>query len=193
MSAGAQVGFAPPAPRRPVAAARKGMRVFLGIDLGVHMGWAVVDEDGRRVGSGVWHFTQSAKESQRDPGARWLRAHAKVREFLGRYATHSNYRLGSVGYELVRRHEGVKAAHVYGALESILQAQCSALEICPDTVEVADLKQIAVGAGGGRRADKEAVMRAALARWPEMGGDDNEADALWLADMERRRVLGVAL
>lgn len=193
MTAGTQVRFAPPQPRRAAGTPRKGVRVFIGFDLGLRMGYGVVDEDGKRVQSGVWHFSNTAHVTRMNPGARWLRAHGEVRRFLGGYANHGTYRLASVGYELVRRHEGVQAAHVYGGFEALVLAQCAPLHLKPDTVEVADLKLTAVGVGGGKRADKDAITLAARRRWPECGDDSNEADAMWVADMERRRVLGVAL
>lgn len=193
MSAGAQVGFAPPRARRPVAAPVKGTRVFAGFDLGTHFGYGVVDEHGSRVDSGVWDFDHRGKEAKQDPGARWLRGHSVVRDFLGRWTSHATYKLGGVAYELVVAHTGTRPAHVYGGFESLLLTQCSALNICPDTVTVSQVKLIAVGAGGGKRADKDAVVRAARNRWPECSEDDNEADAMWVADLLRRRVMRVAL
>jgi crossover junction endodeoxyribonuclease RuvC len=45
----------------------------------------------------------------------------------------------------------------------------------------ANVKKYAVGAGGGKNASKDAVLLAAARRYPTFTGDNNAADALWLA------------
>lgn len=176
----AQRAFAPEQPRHTEPG-----RVFAGLDLGTMMGWALVDDTGRRIDSGIWRFERVGKEH---PGARYVRASQQLAAFLRQW----HGRLSTLGYELVRRHEGTQAAHVYGAFEAILLAVSAQGAIAPDTVEVADLKTVATGRGNAKKLD---VMVAARSRWPELDidgrGADNEADALWLADIMRRRVLGV--
>lgn len=50
-------------------------------------------------------------------------------------------------------------------------------------VPPANLKKYAVGAGGGKNASKDKVLLAAARQWPFFTGDNNEADAAWLAQM----------
>lgn len=47
----------------------------------------------------------------------------------------------------------------------------------------ANLKQYATGKGGGKTASKDAVLLSAARRYPTFTGDNNAADALWLAAM----------
>lgn len=167
------------------------VRVAIGLDLGTHMGHAMVDMDGRRVESGVWHFEHRGREAKTDPGARILRAINMVGSYLAE--AQARHRVVGVLYELVRRHEGVQAAHVYGGLQWIVLAQCSRLGIDVDVAEVAALKTIATSKGN---ASKDDMVLAARRRWgidihEEHAAD--EADALWCADMLRRRVTGSVL
>lgn len=161
--------------------------LFIGLDLGSHFGYAVLGADGTRVNSGMWNFGRMAG---RHPGERVNLARYRIGELLRTYAERKPGRV-RVAYELVRRHEGVEAAHVYGGLQWLVLGECSAYGLTAETVEVAELKRAAVGAGGGKMAGKGAVLAAALERW---GGvqDDNEADSLWISEVLRRRALGVA-
>lgn len=47
----------------------------------------------------------------------------------------------------------------------------------------ANVKKYATGAGGGKAGSKDAVLLAAARRYPSFTGDNNAADALWLAAM----------
>jgi hypothetical protein len=167
------------------------VRVAIGLDLGTHMGHAIVDLDGRRIESGVWHFEHRGREAKQDPGARILRAINMVGSFLAE--AQGRYRVAGVLYEMVRRHEGVQAAHVYGGLEWIVLAQCSRLRLNVDIAEVAALKTIATSRGNAAKHD---MVLAARRRWGiDADGPHaaDEADALFCADMLRRRVTGSVL
>lgn len=54
----------------------------------------------------------------------------------------------------------------------------------------ANLKQYATGKGGGKHASKDAVLLAAARRFPTFTGDNNAADALWLAAMGTAHLTG---
>lgn len=54
----------------------------------------------------------------------------------------------------------------------------------------ANLKQYATGKGGGKTASKDAVLLAAARRFPGFAGDNNAADALWLAAMGTAHLTG---
>ena len=189
MAAAVQTQFAPEAPR---GRSTDVQRVFVGVDLGTSMGYAVVDDRGQFVEAGAWNF---APKKGAHAGARFVLASRQISAFLARVIGVEGLRLGGIAYEKVRRHDGVQAAHVYGAFEAILLAVCYQLGIEPDTVEVADLKLVATGKGGGRQATKDHVLVAAKHRWPGFDGDgrgaEDAADAMFCADIMRRRVLGV--
>lgn len=59
-------------------------------------------------------------------------------------------------------------------------------------VPPANLKKYAVGIGGGPRASKDAVLLAAARRWAEFTGQNDEADALWLAAMGLDHLTGTS-
>lgn len=148
---------------------------FLGIDVGLHFGWALLDERGGRIGSGVLRF-----DRYNDP---LLRAEQIETRITGLFV--QTAKPTSVAYEIVWRHEGVQAAHVYGMIESSVLRACRLMQLRPETVEVAAVKQAACGRG---RADKGVMLAAARLRWgSDAAVDDNEADALFVAEVLRRR------
>jgi len=57
----------------------------------------------------------------------------------------------------------------------------------------ANVKRYATGAGGGPKASKDAVLLAAARRFPGFDGDNNAADALWLAAMGTDRLTGATV
>jgi Holliday junction resolvasome RuvABC endonuclease subunit len=79
--------------------------------------------------------------------------------------------------EEVRRHLGTDAAHVYGAIVGAIQEECEVRVVPYQGIPVGTIKKQATGKGS---ANKEAMVAAAKARWPEFDGDDNEADARWI-------------
>ena len=82
-----------------------------------------------------------------------------------------------VGYEEVRRHMGVDAAHVYGGIVAVIASECEAREVPYQGLPVSTVKRAATGKGN---ADKPAMRAAAEARFGPVESDD-EADALWIA------------
>lgn len=54
----------------------------------------------------------------------------------------------------------------------------------------ANLKQYATGKGGGKNTSKDGVLLAAARRFPSFAGDNNAADALWLAAMGTAHLTG---
>lgn len=94
--------------------------------------------------------------------------------------------ISAVGYEKVRRHRGVDAAHAYGAYEAIIWKVCYNAQVDEKLivqVTVQDIKRAATGKG---KADKEEIEAAAMLRWAYVPEDDNESDALWCAECARR-------
>lgn len=175
----------------PVVAGK--VRAHLGLDFGMQLGYGVVDDAGRRLDSGVWHFGYRGKETpDRNPGARWLRAMAHI----GEYLTDANKRwhLSAVAFESINfvAPNQALSAHTWGAFECIVLAHCSRLGLDIERVSPGAIKTIATGKGN---AKKDAMLDAAVLRWGIERGNHahNVADALFAADMLRRRVTGAVL
>jgi Holliday junction resolvasome RuvABC endonuclease subunit len=164
-------------PRMPLVAVVAPVgTVYLGVDLGLRLGWALLDHRGRRMDSGVLRL-------DRYPTAA-LRAKQARERIAGLLALPRNGHTSTVAYELVRRHEGVEAAHVYGGLQWMLLAALAGERLVP--IEVAEVKRTATGRGN---AAKSEMLAAAGIRWGcDAARDDNEADALWIAEAARIRV-----
>jgi hypothetical protein len=145
--------------------------IIIGIDPATDCGWSIL-RGNVRLDSGTWH--SSPPPSRR--GLRWKTLRMGFRGVLERAA-----RLGpiaAVGYELVRRHEGVVAAHVYGGIEALLEEETELHRLLLLPIEVAEVKRLATGKGN---APKDDIVRAAEERWNIKVEDDNEADALFVA------------
>lgn len=104
----------------------------------------------------------------------------RVRRYLEEVLAGGTVR--AVAYEEVRRHMGVDAAHVYGGIVAMVAAVCEERSVPYSGVPVGTVKRAATTKGN---ADKPAMIAAALERWSHACDDDNEADALWIADCLR--------
>jgi Holliday junction resolvasome RuvABC endonuclease subunit len=87
---------------------------------------------------------------------------------------HKAWGITHVGYEEVRAHAGVTAAHCYGALMGILMIWCEERGIPYEAVPVGTLKKFWTGKGN---ASKGEMIEAARERGFEPASD-NEADAI---------------
>lgn len=170
-------------PRLPTADA-SAARVAA-FDLGSDAGWAVLDREGRRVDSGTENVRPRTHEG---PGIRPMRFRALVRRVL------EEHRPAVVGFENVIRHLGTEAAHVFGELRGVLREELDTRGVPYVALTVADVKRAATGKGAAKKA---AMVSAAHARWghplPVAGDDeagDDEADALWMADIVRGELPG---
>lgn len=141
--------------------------VILGIDPGTKCGWAVL-RDGERIASGVWDLAPRRHEGG---GMRFLRFRNYLREVL-------SYEVDAVGYEEVRRHMGVDAAHIYGGIVAALTSELEEREIPYRGMPVGTVKKAATGKGN---AAKFAMIAAALAHFGHHVASDDEADALFVA------------
>ena len=105
---------------------------------------------------------------------RFLRFRRQLREVLDGHA------VGAVGYEDVRHHRGVDAAHVYGGIVAHLMSLCEERDVPYQGINVATVKRLATGKGN---AKKDLMGEAAGRRWPDHDfSDDNEVDARWIAE-----------
>lgn len=149
--------------------------MFAGFDLGANCGFAVLDENGNRVTSGTLKLGKRSPESI----AKFHQALTSLFEI--HLPTH-------VGYEKVNFfHRGIKAAHAYGSYESILWLVVQAFKVPTEQFTVNKIKKTATGFGN---AEKDEMEAAAMTRWAYVPNDDNEADALWIAECARRWSLG---
>lgn len=156
------------------------MRALLAIDPGTKCGWAVRSPQGID-NSGTWDLTPKRFEGA---GMRYLRLRTWLREALELVQPEL------VAFEEVRRHMGVAAAHVYGAIVGVIQEECELRKIPYYGLPVATVKRTACGRGN---ADK-LMMRAAAARqwggeWP--AARENEADSRWIAETAWREFGGI--
>ena len=143
------------------------MTAFLFLDLGTKTGYAVGDfsDAGQTVVTGTELFENDKFSGG---GARML----AFRRWLTKM--HDLFGFTEVGYEGVRAHKGVDAAHIYGGLMGHLTAWCEEQGVAYSAETVQAIKKFATGKGN---APKEAVI-AAVRDWGYAPADDNEADAI---------------
>lgn len=116
-------------------------------------------------------------------------------------------RLRRIAYDIKQRLSGValvvvegpsyasspgRGQHERAGLWWLVQDRLWRHGIACAVVPPANLKKYAVGVGGGPRASKDAVLLAAARRWPDFNGQNDEADALWLAAMGLDHLTGQA-
>ena len=138
---------------------------ILAIDPGTHLGWAISG-----LQSGTEDLSVKRYESQ---GMRFV----KLERFLDRVLSED---IELVVYEDVARHLGVRAAHVYGGIESSIQRMCEERGINYVGVPVGTIKKHATGKGN---SGKEKMLEVARGLWPEANIQDKDydrADALCL-------------
>ena len=152
------------------------MRI-IAIDPGSKCGWAIRTETSAGVSydSGTWDLSARRHEGG---GMRFLR----VRKYLGELLAAG---ADALVYEEVRRHMSTDAAHVYGGIVAVVQAECESRAIPYKGIPVGTIKKQATGKGN---ADKVAMLAAARAKWAGWDGDDNEADARWIAETGAKEV-----
>lgn len=149
------------------------MTRVLALDLGTACGWALVDYDPTDM-PGIEAFrprygTFDLRAGQHAGGGmRYLKFRRELDAFKGQ--------VDEVTYEIVRRHVGTAAAHVYGGLLAVLTGWCEENSIPYEGRTVQAIKKYISGTGN---ADKAAVVKAVEQRGfsPK---NDNEADAIAL-------------
>ena len=135
---------------------------ILAIDPGTHCGYALSP-----FMSGVWDLSPRRHEGG---GMRFFR----LRNYLIKACEGVNL----VVYEEVRRHLGTDAAQIYGGIIAIISEHCELKKIDYQGVPVQTIKKFATGKGN---SNKEVMLAAARAKWPQLNiVDDNQGDALFL-------------
>lgn len=149
-------------------------RNILALDLGTKTGWAIATRGGQRF-CGTESFAPRASWS---PGQRGLRFRAWLASMI------TKHQINGIWYEIVHRHVGTQAAHLYGAYEMLVFMAADQHQLTVDSVGVGTIKKHAAGSG---RADKNSVIDAMKAKgW--IVDSDNAADAAaimgWALDRE---------
>jgi len=157
-----------PAPHHVPAILPTDAQRVLALDLGAHLGWALWQNG--VVTSGVWNLQKSTQRRFEGPGMKFIR----FVNLLGELPIPT-----LIGFEEVRRHLGVDAAHAYGGYMSQLSAFCDGRkpQIPYQAIPVATIKKRATGSGNASKEEMIAACEKALSHTPE---DDNEADARWI-------------
>lgn len=150
------------------------MTRILALDLGTACGWALA-ADGKVAlceapyKDGISYGTFDLRHGRfAGGGVRFVR----FKEQLSNFTELAD----EVVFEIVRRHRGTDAAHVYGGLLAILTAWCEENAIPYSGRTVQEIKIFSAGKGN---ADKAAVV-SAVRKWGFDPKNDNEADAIAL-------------
>jgi len=154
------------------------IEVFVGIDLGTKAGFAVITPT--MTYSYELNFDQGPKRKLKSN--RYIQFYEHLDEFLPQ--VDKDPTKVKIFYEYVRRHAGTKAAHAYGAFRVALLAAAEKNFIAIEEVSVQEIKMLACNVGN---AGKHEVMGAACKKWNLNRVGENEADALWIAEVGRLR------
>lgn len=145
------------------------MKTILAIDPATKCGWAHTNG-----ASGTWDLSVRRDESA---GMRLMRLESKLNE------------IGAAGLNLLvfeaARHAAPKmqgALVVQSEFQAVIKLWCEKRNLVYRGYSPSEVKKHATGKGN---ANKEAMVNAAKARWPQVR-DDNEADALWILDMAKK-------
>jgi len=153
---------------------------YVGIDPGTNCGWGVLDQHGGLVASGTWMLDRAKTDG---PGMRAIRLERLLRELVAPWQPHEVL----VAYDLVHPYGSVSAVAMYYKLVGRLESCLDELGIAYGGVRPGTYKKHATGKGN---AQKDAMVEAAVARWPELGTiKHDEADALWIADSAREGLI----
>jgi Holliday junction resolvasome RuvABC endonuclease subunit len=154
-------------------------RTIIALDPGCTTGWCVRRPTKAVLAAGVWKLSGGTRHESH--GMRVIRFERHLNELI-----RSIDGPVFIAYEEVRRHMGVDAAHMYGALAASIQRVCSERQLDYLAIPVGTVKKLATGKGN---AKKDAMLAAAAARWPGIQiEDDNQADAMFIAEAAAREI-----
>lgn len=144
---------------------------ILAIDPATKCGWAYTVEQ-----SGVWDLSIKSDESS---GMRLIRFESKLLEI------HDLLGIDIIAFEIPSVASGVKANINGLKLGTKLQGNIERLAEIHDFEAIGfNLSTVKKHATGKGNANKEAMVAAAKAKWPDTEIiDDNHADALWIWDL----------
>ena len=152
--------------------------VILALDQATTTGWAVTDDSGRILGSGVWHLADR-KRTGESRGMRYIRFETELKRAIEQWKpsliVHEQTLLR--GGDATEIANGLKALILKAAVEHGLEVSC---------VHTSELKKWATGDGAADKAHMIAsAIKFRLFQWGGPGYhpliDDNEADATLIA------------
>lgn len=156
--------------------------IVLGVDLGGNTGVAAIHHhhDGEvPVSAGLSSLNCGHIKALGQRYGDWLDQFDRM---LTTLMESPGWTIRACGYEKVRRHKGVDAAHAYGAYEALVLMLLHKYDIPAVACEVGQIKKFATGKGN---AIKERMVAAALAHvlLSDVGGaiTEDQADAFWVA------------
>ena len=129
---------------------------ILALDLGTKCGWALSTSD--LLSAGTWNLKPSTFDSS---GIRYTKLKVHLLEIIYKNP------ITKLVYEEVHAHIGVDSAHVYGGFRAIVQSICLEHGIPFEGIGVQTIKKHATGSGN---AKKEAMILAAVKKWPSYHG-----------------------
>lgn len=138
---------------------------LLAIDPGQHLGIAVFDA-GTLVHYECKHLRKKASDSK---GMILTRLQIILEELLAQHSP------DTIVYELVSRHIGTHAAHMYGAIEGLLHIIAEKYGLAMVSVPVKHIKKFTTGSGN---ADKQKMLETANTLYTLELTNDNVADAI---------------
>lgn len=159
--------------------------LIVALDLGTKCGFAVL-RGRKRIESGRWSLMPT-KAKRVHVGERWLNFERAVRTLINKH------RPDVLAFEMVRRHIGSTAAHVYGGwlagLERYqLQRILDGDDLIPTMpLEVGTWKKAATGKGNATKDEIKVVVRK---RFRYAVKSEDEADALAIGEAARLIRLG---
>lgn len=146
---------------------------ILAIDPGSSCGYALGDDAGATLNSGVWQLGLTRGDS---PGMRYIRLRGQLNTMKAAYPD-----LGLIVYEqpqaFLSKYRGGTATEIAYAMVGEIQSWCTGVGLQHTSVHAATVKKFATGKGN---ANKEAMVRAGRLRFKTCSENDNEVDALWI-------------
>ena len=150
--------------------------MILGIDPATKTGYCVMANNGEIVTAGTWDLNQPIPKVER--GTKLLRFQTLLASVVLDKAHDS---LHTIACERVFQHTSEDQTRMYGGLVAVIEMMAARHGLRAVGVACPTIKKRATGSG---RAEKRAVLAAARAKWG-MVHDDNQADAMWIAEVAR--------
>jgi Holliday junction resolvasome RuvABC endonuclease subunit len=170
--------------------------MILGLDFGLSTGWAVLDGE-RVVDSGSWSNKQRGEGSKKEN--KRLRLSKRFGHFYKELeALLLTHPVEYVAFEYVWSHRGSRAAQAYAGYMSVMYLLCDQLGCTPWPVAWSTVKSVATlgetpvrikvlkGRELRRSAWKKELVDCAEEAWGIIPSNDDEADALWVAESCRQ-------
>lgn len=161
-------------------------QAVVGIDPARACGWGVLARDsGALLGAGRWDLSIRTGEGAGMPLVRLRRYLADLFDAFDVTVLAYEHPMRHTVHHGGKAFDNTPAAHLWGQITGVLLEELERRGMSAyAAVQPAIVKHVACGKGN---AKKEAMMRAAVARWGDgpWSTDDNVADALWLAECAR--------